>query len=1003
MWQLDIGNNFARFTSILGLAVVLVVACGGESGSGQHDSGAGNGNDAMQANCGNGQLDGLEECDDGASNSDTQSDACRTDCRFAHCGDGVTDTDETCDDGPQNSDQVPDACRSDCTEPACGDGVVDVTSGELCDDGNTTSGDGCSDGCFAEFCGNGVQEGNEVCDDGNFLAGDGCTPDCLSDETCGNGYIDAAVGEACDDGNSTPGDGCSAACALPSCGDGFTDATEECDDGNLVSGDGCNQYCTSDESCGNSIVDAAANETCDDGNTAAGDGCSANCRLEFCGNGMLDPGELCDDGNNLSGDNCSGDCLSIETCGNGVVDVAKGETCDEGAQNGVSPSECTSTCHLTTCGDGYLGGAEQCEGANLDGNDCTTLGLGLTHGTLGCTLNCQFDTDACYACGDGVCDDAAGESAFNCRTDCRALSVATGNDHTCVALADGSARCWGRGDRGQLGGGLSLQSLTARRVATSTTAVTISAGHEHTCLVNDLDRTYCWGRNSYGTVGDGTYQDRNTPVYIPEANSNGVYQVGGERHTCLLRSSGFVKCWGSNTSGQLGSGTLTEQLVPGATIPGLTSAESLAAGWLHNCVSLSSGAVQCWGNNTSGQLGDGSTSRRTSPNTVPGLSGTFAVGAGREHSCALGGTGWITCWGQNQSNQLGDNNNPIELSPFYLPTQPGPAVAIGGGDGHTCALLKNGSVACWGANSQGNLGRGTMTNPQIAPLKVTGIQRGAAIAVGANHSCVLLRSGLVRCWGANSFGQLGDGSLVARDEPMVPSFFTGCGLAGLQLSQVSGGSPDIIEVANTGDCALDIGGISVSWRFDETSAQSFTFPNPTVLPPGGVFRLVDTSTGLRDNELDVGININHTVTSAGWVALCDGPCALATCDNFLDYFEQGGTPSGAPSCGVFQGGPLDPSGSPTDSAAVRIDSGGQYGEGRLSDWRITTATRLCESCGCGDGVCTIIEPSCPADCACGDGVCSLYEDATNCAADCICGDGNCSYLESAASCPADCP
>ncbi len=132
-------------------------------------------------------------------------------------------------------------------------------------------------------CGNGLLEANEVCDDGNTADGDGCSADCLSNESCGNGFLDAAVGEQCDDGNAISGDGCSADClSNESCGNGIVDslAGERCDDGNNRSGDGCSADCLSNESCGNGILDAAAGEQCDDGNQRDGDGCDSLCQRE---------------------------------------------------------------------------------------------------------------------------------------------------------------------------------------------------------------------------------------------------------------------------------------------------------------------------------------------------------------------------------------------------------------------------------------------------------------------------------------------------------------------------------------------------------------------------------------------------------------------------------------------------------------------------------------------------------------------------------------------------
>ena len=261
--------------------VGIATGCGDDDGGNDNSN---NGHDAgPTTECGNGEMEGLEECDDGADNSDTRADACRTNCELPACGDGVTDNSEACDEGPQNSDIVPDACRSDCEESDCGDGVVDVMSGETCDDGNDLADDGCSPNCLVEHCGNGVVDPGEICDDGNIQGGDGCSPSCASDESCGNGIVDllAATAEQCDDGNVSDGDGCSPTCQIEVCGNGNMDPGEVCDDGNLDASDGCSPDCRSDESCGNSYPDFLTGEQCDDGNHRSHDGCSSGCTGEF--------------------------------------------------------------------------------------------------------------------------------------------------------------------------------------------------------------------------------------------------------------------------------------------------------------------------------------------------------------------------------------------------------------------------------------------------------------------------------------------------------------------------------------------------------------------------------------------------------------------------------------------------------------------------------------------------------------------------------------------------
>jgi cysteine-rich repeat protein len=192
---------------------------------------------------------------------------------------------------------------------SCGDGTIGI--GEQCDDGNTTSGDGCSSGCEVESaCGDGFVGAGETCDDGNTTPGDGCDGSCQLETVCGNGIKEGV--EQCDDGNTTSGDGCSYKCLLETvCGNGTKEGSEQCDDGNTSGGDGCSPTCHFEE-CGNHYLDAG--EECDDGNTVSGDGCSAACIHEpLCGDDQLDPGEECDDGNVESGDGCTATC-AIEPC-----------------------------------------------------------------------------------------------------------------------------------------------------------------------------------------------------------------------------------------------------------------------------------------------------------------------------------------------------------------------------------------------------------------------------------------------------------------------------------------------------------------------------------------------------------------------------------------------------------------------------------------------------------------------------------------------------------------
>jgi len=285
-----------------------------------------------------------ETCDDGNS---VNGDGCDSNCQ-SECGNGKIDGSEECDDGSCNSNSVPNACRLNCRRPRCGDGVRD--SGEQCDTGANTP--QCQN-CIVR-CGNGVLESGEECDNGIYNSdtmANGCRTNCRL-SSCGDGILDAL--EECDAGaaNSNTSDSCRTWCRMPKCGDGIVDSgrKESCDDGNTLDGDGCDSCCKLE--CGNGRVDPG--EQCDAG---AGNSdtlaacCRTNCRLPVCGDGVTDFGEECDNGKtNVFGPNtCRPDC-TLPKCGDGIVDHLYGEVCDHGSRNSwTSIDGCSPTCSPNVC------------------------------------------------------------------------------------------------------------------------------------------------------------------------------------------------------------------------------------------------------------------------------------------------------------------------------------------------------------------------------------------------------------------------------------------------------------------------------------------------------------------------------------------------------------------------------------------------------------------------------------------------------------------------------
>jgi cysteine-rich repeat protein len=322
-------------------------------------------------------------------NTCTSSPACAGPAR---CGNGRVEGAEQCDDGNTANN---DGCSKTCQlEIVCGNGRIDA--GEQCDDSNKVSGDGCSATCQIEDrCGDGRISGTEQCDDNNTANNDGCSSLCRV-ETCGDGVLQTPR-ETCDDGNTTGNDGCSATCVIERCGDGVTQPPREtCDDSNTVGGDGCSAVCIIEPQpkCGDGAINAPGEE-CDDNNLSNNDGCSEMCKIERCGDGVLQtPREVCDDGNLLNNDGCSGSCVP-EECGDGVRQT--GEQCEDG--NRVGNDGCSPTCKIERCGDGVVQPPEQCDDGNLVPGD-------------GCELNCTSAVvgPSCEQCRAGNCTDFQGEN-----------------------------------------------------------------------------------------------------------------------------------------------------------------------------------------------------------------------------------------------------------------------------------------------------------------------------------------------------------------------------------------------------------------------------------------------------------------------------------------------------------------------------------------------------------------------------------------------------------------
>jgi alpha-tubulin suppressor-like RCC1 family protein len=330
----------------------------------------------------------------------------------------------------------------------------------------------------------------------------------------------------------------------------------------------------------------------------------------------------------------------------------------------------------------------------------------------------------------------------------KAIPVAPSYNHTCNLLTDGTVTCQGSNSVGQLGNGTLISSTTPVAVTGLTGVKALSVGNTHTCALKTDGTVACWGRNSSGELGNGTTTSSNVPVIVTGVTGATTIE-SGTNHTCVIKSDTTVACWGDNLVGKLGSGVSGGVSTTAVAVTGLTGAVQVVGGDNHTCVLKSDTSVVCFGNNSNGQLGNNTLVNANTPVPVSGLSGVAAIGNGYNSSCALKTDGTVMCWGFNAFAQLGDGSTTDKLVPTTVSGLAGVISLNATGAFSTCALKSTGTVACWGYNATGGLGDGT-TIQRATPVPVTVAGVSGIVAIAGRHgqtTCAIKADNTQICWG----------------------------------------------------------------------------------------------------------------------------------------------------------------------------------------------------------------------------------------------------------------
>jgi len=490
-----------------------------------------------------------------------------------------------------------------------------------------------------------------------------------------------------------------------------------------------------------------------------------------------------------------------------------------------------------------------------------------------------------------------------------ASTVSTGDQDACAFLNDGTADCWGAGGDGQLGNGNLRDSQVPVAVKGLSGVTSIATGSDSACAVADGGAA-CWGDNSSDQLGDDSGDPSSVPVAVQGLGS-GVRSISvGGAFACAVLTSGAAECWGDDSSGELGDGGGEQQSGVPVQVSGLASGvQSISAAGLEACAVLSSGGVDCWGSGNDGTLGNGtSSSQSDTPVPVSNLSDATAVAVADDHVCALTSAGAVSCWGENYDGQLGDGDAESSSDvPVANPTLTSGVSAISSYAGGSCAIQSS-TTDCWGIDSDGEVGNGTTTASEDTPQAVSGLDDAQSLGAGsdADGTCAVESGGAIACWGDNDSGQFGDGATTSSSTPVLTTLNEN-----VAVSLTGSGSGTVISAPAGIDCGA--GADSCSAVFPTGSKVELI-----AAPASGVSFVGFSGGGCGGDGILCSVTANQAVTVAATfdpaptiqvTAPTDGSytAGSALTSSFTCQPAQGVTVT---SClGSLDGGAAEPSGS----------------------------------------------------------------------------------------------